>query len=998
MSDREAPEKKTTTTDENGTETMSAGATKSWVSSLRLPKSTFVVRPDWKERQLMIKECSYGLYQWQKYARSEQQPFVLNDGPPYANGPLHVGHALNKILKDIILRVKVQQGYRVEFKPGWDCHGLPIEYKALEKHRLENEETQGPLDAVGIRRAARALARTTVKSHLKELRSWALMADWSAVWTTMDKEFEQKQLEAFQTMVENGLIYRKFKPVYWSPSSTTALAESELEYKDDHVSTAAFVAFPIQGRSLGLQEQTPLIDRLSLLIWTTTPWTLPANRAVAVHNDLDYNIVGIQGQHFIVATSQLSYLQKACFSDVENMETQVIGPTFKGSVLTGTTYRNMFVGAGNENLPLIHADFVSDGSGTGLVHCAPGHGMDDYLECSKHGIEAVSPVDDLGCYTADAYPSNPEVLQGKSVLKDGGAKVLELLGANVVKVHKYKHKYPYDWRTKLPVIVRATAQWFADVGSIKEKALKHIQKVRFIPEAGRNRLETFVTQRNEWCISRQRVWGVPIPALYDEAGNPELSKESVEHIIRVIAERGIDAWFYDPISDPAWIAPHLTGVYTRGTDTMDVWFDSGTSWKSSKHQADVCLEGSDQHRGWFQSSLLTHTATANIKAAPYKMVITHGFTLDQSGRKMSKSIGNVIGPQEIIDASVSKGGKIKKRAKGPVTYIAQADPETLGPDVLRLWVASSDYTKDVVVGESVINAVIASLNKYRLTLRMLLGSMHNSARSAPVNRLDQIALVQMDDVMKEVMEAYDNYEFHKGIKAIDRWIATELSPFYLEAAKDRLYCGDGGGVIEELFEGLLRMLAPITPVLVEEAWYHRPAWWKRLADNDTHPLQQTTEDAIVPATLSPALRNRIREDTVWLMKTGRAIKAAQEHGRQAGHIGSSLQCTVVLHLPEKDMALYERYGHDILETMYVVSGVELVSAATPFKLAASVDWKYEATFSTPNGEATAIVLPPLDHKCPRCWKMAHIAIERTMVQETPNAYADVPVSKWDSVF
>lgn len=484
---------------------------------------------------------------------------------------------------------------------------------------------------------------------MKGFREWGVMADWDKAWKTMDKAFEIKQLGVFQEMVKKGLIFRRYKPVYWSPSSKTALAEAELEYKEDHVSTAAYVRFPLASLSECLRERLPEGARVSAVIWTTTPWTLPANRAIAVHSELEYSVVKTGSELLLVASSRLPHIQTMLFSE---KPVEVILESVLGSDIEGSQYTNVLRGHESEPQPIIHADFVSAESGSGLVHLAPGHGMDDYEVCMKLGIKAAAPVDDLGCFTSAALPDDPQALEGKSVLDGGSAVVLKILGDKVLTTHKYKHKYPYDWRTKLPVIVRATEQWFADVGHVKSDALQAMKDVRFIPEAGQARLESFIKGRSEWCISRQRAWGVPIPALYDDKGFAVLTDASVANIISVINERGIDAWWTDPADDPAWILPGPEGVYTRGKDTMDVWFDSGTSWTQTKQQADVYLEGTDQHRGWFQSSLLSHISASGRTGAPFKTLITHGFTLDDKGKKMSKSIGNTIAPSQIIDGSL----------------------------------------------------------------------------------------------------------------------------------------------------------------------------------------------------------------------------------------------------------------------------------------------------------------------------------------------------------
>jgi isoleucyl-tRNA synthetase len=537
----------------------------------------------------------------------------------------------------------------VVYVPGWDCHGLPIEIKALEAVREGSQNDGITLDAMGVRKAARKLASKTVKEQMKGFREWGVMANWEKAWKTMDKDYTIRQLRVFQEMVRQALIFRRYKPVYWSPSSKTALAEAELEYKDDHISTAAYVKFPIETVPEPLQSKLLSTKKLYAVIWTTTPWTLPANRAIAVHSNLEYTVVKHNSDLLLLASTRLPELTKSLFGK-ESFE--VIISSIMGSELVDSQYINILRGKDSSPQPIIHADFVSADSGSGLVHLAPGHGMDDYDVCTRLGIEAAAPVDDLGCFTSDAFPEHPLTLEGKSVLSGGSSAVLELLGNDVLKVHEYKHKYPYDWRTKLPVIVRATEQWFADVGHVKGDALRHLQNVRFIPEAGRPRLESFVKGRSEWCISRQRSWGVPIPALYGEDGSALLTVESVEHIITRMAEKGVDAWWTDSEDESAWALPGLSGTYKRGKDTMDVWFDSGTSWTQTEQQADVYLEGTDQHRGWFQSSLLTHTSGSARDGAPFKTLITHGFTLDQQGKKMSKSIGNVIAPSQIIDGSL----------------------------------------------------------------------------------------------------------------------------------------------------------------------------------------------------------------------------------------------------------------------------------------------------------------------------------------------------------
>ncbi|KAK5992703.1 Isoleucine--tRNA ligase [Cladobotryum mycophilum] len=914
---------------------------KSWKSTLKLPRSSFPARPNPKLQRQHLRDCSDNFYQWQTNNRPKENPFILHDGPPYANGPLHIGHSLNKILKDMILRVQVQNGRRVIYRPSWDCHGLPIEMKALE-----SSSTKG-LSPVKIRESARRLASKTVLDQMKGFQSFAVMSDWENRWTTMDRAYEIRQLRVFQKMVRNGLIYRKHKPVYWSISSRTALAEAELEYKDDHISTAAYVKFPIVSDWSSIPGLSGFKGPLYAAIWTTTPWTLPANKAIAVHDDLHYSVLRAGNDGLLVAESRIEEVQN-------NLPgSEVVARSISGSKLKGLHYRNKLQGQSASTQPIIHADFVSADSGTGLVHLAPGHGQDDYQVCSTLGIEAFAPITDEGYFTKEAFPDDPDKLTSAPSILDGGSQaVLELVGEDVLWTHKLQHKYPYDWRTKKPVVIRATAQWFADVGSIKQDALQALSQVRFVPESGRVRLESFVKGRSEWCISRQRSWGVPIPALYDESGNAVMTDESIEHIISVIGQRGMDAWFSDSPDDPAWVAPSLGGTYSRGTDTMDVWFDSGSSWTEVGQPVDVYLEGSDQHRGWFQSSLLTFIATQKADGksgadivSPFRTLITHGFTLDAQGKKMSKSLGNTIGPSEVMDGKLLPPLKVKGNA-GATRH------DALGPDALRLWAGSSDFTSDILVGAPILQPIHSALIKYRTILKMLLGSMHQSGSQAPLTKLDQIAVMQLRDVMSQVWEAYGNYEFHRATVLINRWVATDLSAFYLEGLKDRLYCGDGGGVLVPIFIGLLRMLAPITPMLVEEAWSHRPAW---MADDSSfeNPARQLYSLPVIDAQRLTVDQAQLRRDLPILSAVHDAVKAGLEQARESKALGSSLQCSITISVEDKRVATVLEQYMDELDAMFVVSSVDLNTT-----LPGEPIWHYTKELEVEGAKGKIHVLPP----------------------------------------
>ena len=975
----------------------------SWSNTLRLPKSLFPARPQLADRPRYLEQCTDNLYEWQHNApnshASTQNAFILHDGPPYANGSLHIGHALNKILKDITCRVQLSQGKRVNYVPGWDCHGLPIELKALQRQReigaLAEDERLG---AVAIRKIARELATRTVEEQKNGFREWAVMADWANAWKTMDKSFEIRQLRVFWMMVEKNLIYRQFKPVYWSPSSHTALAEAELEYNPDHFSTAAFVKFPLMHLPEALQQRIRTDGtQINAVIWTTTPWTLPANKAIAVHEDMNYVVVKSPSHGpLLLAASRIADMEGFCN---ETFSTPLYG-TIRGAEIVGATYRHPAYDEQIQYQQVVHADFVSAESGSGLVHIAPGHGMDDYKLCQQLEIAATAPVDDFGCFTEDALPTAPEVLVGQAVLREGNNSMLDYLRKRnaILASHQYRHSYPYDWRSKQPVIIRATEQWFADVGEIRDSALQSLDEVRFIPETGKERLSSFVRNRSEWCISRQRAWGVPIPALYrKDTGASFLTPESVSYIISVMEDRGIDAWWTDNEFDPVWVLPALREdcQYRRGTDTMDVWFDSGTSWTqmdsiidgNQSLIADLYIEGTDQHRGWFQSSLLTKIASQALRqtegslVAPYKTLITHGFTLDQYGKKMSKSIGNVISPDEVMNGTLLPPMK-RKNVKGesktsnhPLIY------DGMGPDALRLWVANCDYTRDVIVGQPVLKTVNASLSKFRVTFKLLLGMLdtHTASRRVHFDDLgiiDQIALLQLRSLDINVWRAYRDFEYHRAISAINQYVITELSAFYIESIKDRLYADAVASqsrihaqiVVWEIFKKLSSMLAPITPLLIQEACDYLPK------DLTFDPVKDGWSVYGLPVCVDGAWENQqLQSDLIYLTAANSSVKIAQELARADKKMGSSLQSFVILDLngssdqaAVRDADVFDRYA-TALEDFFVVSQVEVVSGSLPSHVTKAA-WSYSSEFEVQGAKVKALVYEPQQGKCPRCWK------------------------------
>lgn len=966
----------------------------------------------------------------------EDNTFVLHDGPPYANGAVHVGHAINKILKDVIVRTALSRGKHVEYRPGWDCHGLPIELKALkassgaESGKKDISGSLPKIDALTIREMARNLAATTVQEQSKSFQSWGVMGDWDKPYLTMNKDFEIRQLQVFKEMVAKGLIYRQNKPVHWSPSSRTALAEAELEFEDNHKVTAAFVKFPITKLPPILAASTSVDqERVSALIWTTTPWTLPANTAIGVRSDMIYCLVELpeHGQ-MLVAKERLASLEP----HLKGAAPTVVIDEIPGSALVDheTRYHNMLSGKDSK---IIHADLVTAASGTGLVHLAAGHGMEDYLALKAQGFhDAFAPVDDEGKFTTDAFPIDPKRLAGLYVESKGARAVLEILGDSladtghrslVLDAYTYTHRNPIDWRTKQPIIVRATDQWFADVESLQERASESLSAVNFHPPSGENRLRSFLKGRTQWCISRQRAWGVPIPALHNvDTGEAIMTVESVDRIIRTIEERGTNAWWSDAADDSAWISASLpAGNYVRGKDTMDVWFDSGTSWTSLQERqnsppADVYIEGSDQHRGWFQSSVLTHIAHSNASpaVAPFRTLITHGFTLDQAGRKMSKSIGNVVTPAEILSGVLAVPSKKKPKSDRIVLQAKTDRSAVLGPDALRLWVASSDYTHDISVSQPAVTAAHQALGKYRVTFKWLLGvlSDYPTPRLSielldPLRLADQIVLYNLGKTAAIVHAAQAECNFSTAVKEINRFINVDLSAGYFEIIKDRMYAGDDKDrahiqtILYIIMEELMHMLAPICPLLIEEVVAHYPESRRSASAHALTKIWNQPFSTTNTATGENMLQPEVMEYLQDIMgRVSSAVKLAQETARRAGKIGSGLACEVEIHVPagaSEDIKaiISELDAQEELAEFLVVSAVDVLPAEAESQQIINeaavkdpvfgrfaeerllwrqnVPWSEQATFSCgessgPEVLGKVVVLPPMQSKCERCWK------------------------------
>ncbi|AOY83970.2 isoleucine--tRNA ligase [Moorena producens JHB] len=904
--------------------------------------------------------------------------FVLHDGPPYANGSLHMGHALNKVLKDIINKYQLLQGRKVRYVPGWDCHGLPIELKVLQAMKLEERQQLTPLK---LRWKAKKFALKTVEQQSKGFQRYGVWGDWENPYLTLNPEYEAAQIGVFGQMVLKGYIYRGLKPVHWSPSSKTALAEAELEYPEGHTSPSIYAAFPMTKAAPGIKEiLDPFLPNLGVAIWTTTPWTIPGNLAVAVNPELTYAVVEgaqetNQSQFLLVAADLVERLSAT-------LETPLtVKTTVKGEALENCTYQHPLFE--RESKIVIGGDYITTESGTGLVHTAPGHGQEDYGVGQRYGLPILSPVDGDGKFTAEAGQ-----FAGLNVLKDANPAIIEALNTagSLLKEVPYVHKYPYDWRTKKPTIFRATEQWFASVEGFRDEAINAIASVKWIPAQGQNRITPMVADRSDWCISRQRSWGVPIPVFYDEETNePLLNEETIAYVQGIIAEKGSDAWWELSVEELLPESYRNNGkTYRKGNDTMDVWFDSGSSWAAVAEQreelrypVDIYLEGSDQHRGWFQSSLLTSVASNGY--APYKTVLTHGFVLDDQGRKMSKSLGNILEPAIIIE-----GGKNQKK-----------EPP-YGADVLRLWVSSVDYSSDVPISQSILKQLADVYRKIRNTARFLLGNLHDfdpAKDKVPVQELpelDRYMLHRITEVFEDVTDAFESYQFFRFFQSVQNFCVVDLSNFYLDIAKDRLYISAANSprrrscqtVLQIAVENLAKAIAPVLCHMAEDIWQYLPyqkshesvfeSGWVKLDEQWKNP-----ELAASWSTL-----RTIRTEVNKVLEKARAEKM----------IGSSLDAKVLLYV--KDEQLKQRLeamnpsdslsGNQVDELRYLLlaSQVELVD---------SLEAIQTATYSAESETIALGVVNAEGLKCDRCWnygpKVGTIAEHPTICERCNAALA-----------
>ncbi|KON89166.1 isoleucine--tRNA ligase [Sporosarcina globispora] len=873
-----------------------------------LPKREPEIQAKWEETNI------YGKVQ----ERTKDRPmFVLHDGPPYANGDIHIGHALNKILKDFIVRSKSMTGYNAPYVPGWDTHGLPIE-QALTNKGVKRKE----MSVAEFRKLCEEYAYEQIDSQRAQFKRLGVRGDWENPYITLKPEYEAQQIKVFGEMAKKGYIYKGKKPVYWSPSSESALAEAEIEYKDKR-SPSIYVAFKVKDGKNVLDQDTHIV------IWTTTPWTIPANLGISVHPDLIYTVVEANGKKFMVAEDLLASVAKEF-----EWENYKVVQTVKGIELERVVAEHPLYG--RDSLVML-GEHVTTDAGTGCVHTAPGHGEDDFHVGMKYGLDVLCPVDDKGNMTSEApgfeglfYDAANKPITEK--LEEAGA---------LLKLTFITHSYPHDWRTKKPVIFRATAQWFASIKDFRNELLEAVKETNWYPAWGETRLFNMVRDRGDWCISRQRVWGVPIPVFYAENGEEIITDETIEQVSNLFREHGSNIWFE---RDAKELLPEgfthpgsPNGQFTKETDIMDVWFDSGSSHQAVllerddlQRPADLYLEGSDQYRGWFNSSL--STAVAVTGKAPYKGVLSHGFTLDGEGRKMSKSIGNVVVPAKVMNQ--------------------------LGADILRLWVASVDYQADVRVSDAILKQVAEVYRKIRNTFRFLLGNLDDFNPATDLvsfenlREVDQFMLVKLNKLIKSVRESYDRYEFASIYHAVNNFCTLDLSAFYLDFAKDVLYIeakdnAERRAIQTVLYESLIaltKLVAPILSHTSDEVWSFIPN-----VKEDSVQLTDMPEYQELPNA------KQLEEKWTAFMKLRNDVLKALEEARNEKVIGKSLTAKVTLYVNDQAKSLLDSIQEN-LQQLFIVSGFEVAGSLS------------DAPENAVKFENTAIVVSKAEgDTCERCW-------------------------------
>ena len=841
-------------------------------NTLNLPKTDFPMKANLPDKEPIILEKweKMDLYKMIREKSKGKPRYILHDGPPYANGNIHIGHALNKTLKDIVVKFKTMQGFDAPYVPGWDCHGMPIEHQLFK----EMKKTKHDVDQVKFRKMAHEFAMKFVEIQKIEFKRLGVFGDWDNPYLTLKPEYEKQVVASFNKLAQDGLIYRGLKPINWCAKCETALAEAEVEY-EEHTSPSIYVKFD----TVGDRHACPL-QQLSFLVWTTTPWTLVSNVAIAVHPDLAYVFVKTDSHGILILCQDLmeAVLKKL------GVNGDVV-KTVKGRELEGMTSAHPFL---NRSSKVVLADYVSNEDGTGCVHIAPGHGQEDYEVGLKYNLPVIMPVDEKGRFKKIDSFEVPDEIIGKPILEanDIVLKILSDKKALLIS-QKTEHSYPYCWRCHSPLLFRATRQWFLGVDrlGLRQKTLNEIKSVKWVPDVGEKRISSMIELRPDWCLSRQRYWGVPVPILYCVSCNSEVIDSRVmKNIEEIFGSMGSDAWFSKDaksfITDGFKCKKCGGNEFKKETDILDVWFESGASHqgvlrinKGLGFPADLYLEGSDQHRGWFQTSILIGMGVEG--KAPFKNVLTHGFVVDGIGKKMSKSAGNVISPQEIIS---------KK-----------------GADVLRLWVSSSSYFDDVRVSEEILDRTVEAYRKFRNTAKYLLGNLYDfdpgkdSAANKDLLEIDRWALSRLNSTLKEVTDSFERFMFHEVASSVYKFCIIDMSNFYLDILKDRLYTSGAGSnarrsgqtALYKILSVLARQMAPITPFTAEEIWgYFNKAGSVHLED-----WPKVESDLI-----NPELEARWQK----LIHLREDVLKALEEKRVAKLIGSPLEAKVALVISDKE--------------------------------------------------------------------------------------------------
>lgn len=874
--------------------------------TLLMPETSFQMRGNLPENEKLQREKweEMDLYNKVREKNKGKTPFILHDGPPYANGNIHIGHAMNKILKDFVNRYKMMSGYDMIYIPGWDTHGLPIE-QAVTNSGVDRKS----MDKADFRALCEKYAYEQIEKQKKGFKELNVLADWDHPYITLQKELEARQIEVFAEMAKKGLIFKGLKPVYWSPSSESALAEAEIEYHD-RKDSSIYVAFPV------VEGNDTVNVGDNLVIWTTTSWTLPCNTGIAISDKFDYAKVLVGDKYYIVANELLDSLAKEF-----NWENYEVVDVFSGSEFKGVKYKHVFM---DRVAPVVDGFHVTLDAGTGLVHIAPMYGADDFIIGKEYGLEMVNGIDDQGVLNELSGPFNGLFFEdaNKAVTVK-----LEELGV-LLKLKFITHSYPHDWRTKKPIIFRATKQWFCSIDKIRDELLNELENnVKFHTEWGKKRLYNMIHDRGDWCISRQRVWGVPIPIFYNEDGSEIVDYDVMMHVADLFRKYGSNVWFEKEAKDllpEGYTNPASpNGNFTKEEDIMDVWFDSGSTWngvlieQGLPYPSDMYLEGSDQYRGWFNSSLICGVAVTG--KAPYKELVSHGFTLDGKGNKMSKSLGNVIVPADMVRLH--------------------------GSDILRLWVASTDYTEDVRISDDLIKQVKESYRKIRNTYKFMLGNLKDfdytkdSIKYEDMPYYDKYMMNELNKFTKNVLEEYNNYNFQNVYKLVNNFVSFTLSNFYLDFTKDILYIEKADSLVRRSVQTVLynilnnevKLLAPILPYTSEEVY----------------SLLPHTEESVhltdMPEVVTYSDSAEVEELFNLFFELKDKVNKKLEEARNEKLIGSALEAVVKINLDPKYNEVKEKLG-SYLHQLFIVSKVEY----------------------TTDGEEV-VVEKSTGEKCNRCW-------------------------------